>query len=46
VEWRIFHEINFVNIAYKNALFDTWNTLPSGLLGPVGIRELEIIVPQ
>lgn len=46
VEWRIFHEINFVNIAYKNTLFDTWNTLPSGLLGPVGIRELEIIVPQ
>ncbi|MDR3366704.1 MAG: glycosyl hydrolase family 2, partial [Prevotellaceae bacterium] len=24
VEWRIFREINFVNIAYSNTRFDTW----------------------
>ena len=41
-EWRIFHEINFVNIAYKNTLFDTWDTVPSGLLGPIGIREVRV----
>jgi hypothetical protein len=43
VEWRIFHDINFVSIAlngdYKNARFDTWPLLPSGLLGPVAIKE-------
>jgi hypothetical protein len=35
VEWKQFHEINFVNIDYK--LFDasTWPTLESGLIGPV-----------
>ncbi|MDR1525417.1 MAG: glycosyl hydrolase family 2 [Tannerella sp.] len=41
VEWRIFHEINFVNITYRDTRFDTWTPLPSGLLGPVVIRELE-----
>jgi hypothetical protein len=41
VEWRIFHDINFVNLTYSPELFDGWETLPSGLLGPVSIRELE-----
>jgi hypothetical protein len=41
VEWRIFHEINFVSITYKNTRFDMWEPLPSGLLGPVVIKELE-----
>ena len=40
VEWRIFHEINFVNITYQNTKFDTWGVVPSGLLGPVGIQEV------
>ncbi|MDR1936916.1 MAG: glycosyl hydrolase family 2 [Tannerellaceae bacterium] len=44
VEWRIFHEINFVNITYNNRLFDTWDPVPSGLLGPVRI-ELEQDLP-
>ena len=35
VEWKKFHEINFVNIDYK--LFDAagWPAMESGLLGPV-----------
>ena len=45
IEWRIFKEINFVNIAYKDVRFDTWNPLPSGLLGPVVIKELRKIQP-
>ncbi|MDR2086091.1 MAG: glycosyl hydrolase family 2 [Dysgonamonadaceae bacterium] len=40
VEWRIFHEINFVDITYSNTRYDVWEPLPSGLLGPVIIREL------
>lgn len=41
VNWRIFHEINFVSITYKNTKFDEWEIMPSGLLGPVVIREME-----
>jgi hypothetical protein len=41
VEWRIFREINFVNIVYEKTSFNNWTTLPSGLLGPVMIRELK-----
>lgn len=35
IQWRNYHEINFVNIDYKP--FDTsgWKPMPSGLLGPV-----------
>jgi len=41
VEWRIFNEINFVDLSYnQKARYDKWGTSPSGLLGPVVIREL------
>ena len=40
VKWRIFNEINFVNIMYSNSYFDGWEPVPSGLLGPVTIQEL------
>jgi hypothetical protein len=43
VEWRIFHEINFVSITYQNTRFDAWGVVPSGLPGPVTIREMERI---
>ncbi len=46
VEWRIFHEINFVSITYEPSQFDIWNIMPSGLLGPVTIKELIIFNPQ
>jgi hypothetical protein len=35
VDWRIFHEINFVNIDYKPFDSSNWLPLSSGLLGPV-----------
>ena len=40
VEWRIFHEINFVDIQYKGTKYDKWEVMPSGLLGEVKIEEL------
>lgn len=45
VEWRMFQEINFVSITYKDVRFDMWNPVPSGLLGPVIIKELRKIQP-
>ncbi|MDR2805133.1 MAG: glycosyl hydrolase family 2 [Dysgonamonadaceae bacterium] len=44
VEWRIFHDVNFVDIQYKKTTYDQWDTVPSGLLGPVQIREQELCV--
>lgn len=35
VEWKAFHEINFVNIDYKPFDASGWKPLPSGLIGPV-----------
>ncbi len=37
VAWKIFHEINFVNINYKPFDASDWPIRPSGLLGPVRI---------
>ncbi len=41
LNWRIFHEINFVSITYQKTLFDIWETMPSGLLGSVHINETD-----
>ncbi|MCC9168768.1 glycosyl hydrolase [Pontibacter harenae] len=38
IEWRKYHEINFVNIDYKPFDASVWKPMPSGLLGPVTIR--------
>ncbi|MDF7814798.1 glycosyl hydrolase [Hymenobacter sp. YC55] len=35
VTWRKYHEINFVNLAYKPFDAASWSWQPSGLLGPV-----------
>jgi hypothetical protein len=35
IEWRRYHEINFVNINYKPFDASAWKPMPSGLLGPV-----------
>ncbi|MDR1161007.1 MAG: glycosyl hydrolase family 2, partial [Tannerellaceae bacterium] len=40
IHWRKFYDINFVNIRYDDARFDTWAPIPSGLLGPVVLKEL------
>ncbi|RDC62756.1 glycosyl hydrolase [Adhaeribacter pallidiroseus] len=37
IEWRKYHEINFVNINYKPFDAADWQPMPSGLLGPVTI---------
>jgi len=39
VQWRIFKEINFVDINYKNSTFANWQIMPSGLLGPVKLKQ-------
>jgi hypothetical protein len=41
VPWKAFHEINFVNIDYKNFDASGWAPLPSGLLGPVTLVPLK-----
>jgi hypothetical protein len=41
IEWRRYHEINFVNINYKNFDAADWNVRPSGLEGPVTITALK-----
>jgi hypothetical protein len=41
VEWRKYHEINFVNINYKRFDASGWKVQPSGLEGPVTITALQ-----
>jgi hypothetical protein len=41
VAWKIFHDANIVNIAYKPFDASTWPIRPSGLLGPVTIQANE-----
>jgi len=38
VEWRNYHEINFVNIDYGPFDASGWDIMPSGLAGPVSIK--------
>ena len=40
IQWRNYHEINFVNIKYKAFDASEWKPLPSGLMGPVTIIGL------
>jgi hypothetical protein len=37
IQWRNYHEINFVNINYKSFDAASWSVMPSGLIGPVNI---------
>ncbi|WP_425639141.1 glycosyl hydrolase [Algoriphagus yeomjeoni] len=39
IEWRNYHEINFVNIDYKPFDASNWKTMPSGLGGKIEIAE-------
>ena len=41
MSWRNYHEINFVNIDYKNFDASGWKITPSGITGPVVIKELK-----
>jgi hypothetical protein len=40
VKWRIFKDINFVSVFYKDIRFDSWPVSPSGLTDPVTITPL------
>ena len=42
MEWRLFHEINFVNIDYKPFDASGWHPMPSGLLGPVVLEAMDL----
>ncbi|MEB2785647.1 glycosyl hydrolase [Algoriphagus persicinus] len=39
IEWRNYHEINFVNIDYKPFDASNWKTMPSGLDGKIQLLE-------
>ncbi|MCE7056067.1 glycoside hydrolase [Algoriphagus sp. AGSA1] len=41
IEWRNYHEINFVTIDYKPFDASNWNTMPSGLDGKIEIIEFD-----
>lgn len=40
VEWRIFNDINFIDVKGRRDLFDKWKTIPSGLQGPVAVKAI------
>ena len=42
VEWRIFHDINFVNIEYQPFDASNWEVRESGLLGPVTLTPVHL----
>jgi hypothetical protein len=41
VEWRVFNDINFVNMDYKPFDASNWEIRPSGLLGPVTLTPMK-----
>ena len=41
VDWKIMHEINFVNINYRPFDASGWKIEPSGLLGPVKLVPMK-----
>jgi hypothetical protein len=41
IDWKIMHEINFVNILYKPFDASNWEIEPAGLLGPVTITAIK-----
>ncbi len=45
VEWRTFHDINFVNLDYKPFDASDWPVSEAGLLGPVTLTALETLDP-
>ena len=45
VDWKIMHEINFVDIRYQPFDASAWPLTPSGLLGPVTLTPLRQLRP-
>jgi hypothetical protein len=46
VQWRIFNDINFVNIDYRPFDASRWPVRPSGLAGPVALQTISGEVPS
>lgn len=42
IEWRRYHEINFVNINYEPFDASNWEPMTSGLLGPVRLLPYQV----
>jgi hypothetical protein len=45
VAWRVFHDINFVNLDYRPFDATDWPLYDSGLLGPVTLIKAETLTP-
>ncbi len=41
VEWKVFHDINFVNQLYQTFNASEWPLTPSGLLGPITLTPMK-----
>ena len=41
MNWKKFHEINFVDINYRKFNAARWSLTPSGLLGPVTLTRMK-----
>jgi hypothetical protein len=41
INWKIFNDINVVNVNYKPFDASGWQPMPSGLLGPVTLEPLK-----
>ena len=41
VNWKNFHDINFVNLGYKPFDASDWTLTDSGLLGPVTLTPVQ-----
>ena len=46
VEWKKYHEINFVNQLYREFDASQWPLTPSGLLGPVTLTPMKEYSPE
>jgi hypothetical protein len=46
VNWKIFHDINFVDHNYKKFDASEWPLTPSGLLGPVTLTPMKDCSPE
>ena len=41
IEWRKYHEINFVNIKYESFDASKWDVMPSGLGGAITVTPVK-----
>jgi len=46
VDWKIMEDINLVSQSYAKFGASGWKIAPSGLLGPVRLRPLEVVSPR